>query len=93
MSHDETKLTFEDLVARRVGFDALIALRDAGRVAEDELQKYCSLQDEFTARIFAGSKARGAPETAKVREVFTEADLATFWNGALERARAGAVLQ
>jgi hypothetical protein len=90
---DDTNLTFEDLVARRVGFDALLTLRADGRVADADLQKYCEFQDRFTARIFAEFKARGVPETATVGEVFTEADLENFWNGTLERLRNDVVLQ
>ena len=88
---DKFKLTFEDLVSRNVGFDELLKLKDF--VSEDDLRKYCDFQDQFSARILAEFKARGAPETATVREVLTEADLKVIRNGTLERVRSGAALQ
>ena len=85
-------MTFEELVAQRIGFDALVKLRDSGTVAEPELMRYCQFQDEYMARIVAGFKARGADLGSTVAEVFTEAELQTFWDGTLERFREGASL-
>jgi hypothetical protein len=77
------KLSYEDMIARRIDFPTYKALCEDGLIDDIVAERYSELMERWSQRVCADFEARCSDPNKTIREVLTEADLEKCWQEAL----------
>jgi hypothetical protein len=76
------KLSYEDMITRRIDFPAYKALYEAGSIDDIVAERYSEFMERFQQRVQSAFLARCSDPNKKIGEVLIEADLEQCWQQA-----------
>jgi hypothetical protein len=76
------KLSYEEMVARRIDFPTYKALYEDGLIDDVAAERYSEFMERWGQRVQHAFAARCSDESKRIGEVLTEADLEECWQEA-----------